>query len=175
MDIQNPPEIPVSEDRVIKTLSKDKLDSLKKARAERTKKVKELNDKQLNIVNSLTGIYDSLSTLDSRISHLDQTIRNAQFKRSCEHDEEHQQRKVQKTENASPKKDGQAEHSDSESEYDIETAGEDGTETNHWRTMLEVLGVFGAFFTVRLAANYCRETLKDHIGPDRDVPFYNNY
>lgn len=82
-------EIPIlepKEEELKPALSKEKLDSLKKAREERSRKVKAINEKELNIIHSLENIYNTLSTLDSRLNTLDNHVR-IQSKRVLEEPE----------------------------------------------------------------------------------------
>lgn len=69
-------DLPTENEKNVFKLNSDKLASLKKARQERSKKIRELNEKELNLVHSLDNIYSTLGTIETRLNHLDGAVRN---------------------------------------------------------------------------------------------------
>lgn len=94
--------IPLTEEKEApKTLSKEKVEALKKARNERTRKIKEFNEKELNLIHSLDNIYNTLTTMEIKLNHLDSTVKNTisgGLKRNMEDEEEPVSHKRIKTE-----------------------------------------------------------------------------
>ena len=68
-------------------ITKERLDSLKKAREAKAKKVKELNEKEVDLLNTIKNVYHTMSILDTRVNALDLHVRGL-GKRAREEEEE---------------------------------------------------------------------------------------
>lgn len=131
-------------------LTKAKLDSLKKARSERTRKAEELNKKELNIIHALENIYTQLNSFDIRINSLDSHIRSKDVigKRSAEEIEEPPKKKTKLIE-------------DDIDMDDADNTDDGGYPSGLWRPMLDTFLLFSAFVAFRFSQSYFRAPRDD--------------
>jgi hypothetical protein len=136
-----------------KPIPKEKLDSLKRAREIKSRKAKELNEKELNIIHSLENIYNTLNTLDTRINYLDNHLRKRVHSEVFETETknpalEKQKKKIKRDESTD----------DMETEHETD-------ERSIWVTVANGASLVGAFIVARFASDYinhwARSTTQD--------------
>jgi hypothetical protein len=157
-------EIPIlepKEEESKATLSKEKLESLKKARESRTRKARELNQKELDITHSLENIYNTLSILDTRLNSLDVHVRKRGFE--SENYEEEQMERV-------PKKIKR----DLEEDIDEEYEPDESREESVWVTMANGAAVVAAFIVARFASDYVHNWARS-TSEDKNNSHYDDY
>lgn len=155
-------EIPIlepKEEEPKQTLSKEKLDSLKKAREERTRKVKAINSKELDIIHSLENIYNTLSTLDTRMNTLDSHVR----KRHLEDQQRESESPVKKVRFETQ------EESDQDENQPMEV-DEDGL----WDTVKNGAALVTAFIVARFASDYINNWARTS-SQDKDTHHFGDY
>lgn len=132
-------------------ITKERLDSLKKAREAKAKKVKELNDKELDLVNTLKNIYNTMGILDTRVNSLDLHVRSL-GKRPHEGEEEIIQPTNKKTK---------------VEDEPIEEPTSDSIAT----TLFRGAGLAAAFIIARLASDYIDkwQSPQNHKDSNHDV------
>lgn len=133
-------------------ITKERLDSLKKAREAKAKKVKELNDKELDLVNTLKNIYNTMGILDTRVNSLDLHVRSL-GKRTHEEEEELIAQPASKKIKAE------------------DEPTEDPTADSITTTLLRGAGLAAAFIIARLAGDYIDkwQSPQNHKDSNHDV------